>query len=216
MSLAELATIHPAASRVFHRYHLDFCCGGRRPLADACRERALDPGAILAEVAEAEAAAPDLQSWADRPLVDLVSFIVNFYHARLRVELPELVALAAKVEDVHAEKPTCPLGLRAHLQAIHEAVLDHLAKEEHILFPMIVGGRTHVAGTPIRVMEHEHTEHAANLAITRQKTANLTAPAEACSTWRALYLRLGAFETELMDHIHLENNILFPRALDLD
>ncbi len=216
MTLAELATVHPTASSVFHRYHLDFCCGGRRALVDVCRERELDPDTILREIAQAEAAAPEQQSWAERPLPDIITFIVGYYHARLRTELPELVALAAKVEDVHADKPTCPVGLRAHLQGVHAAVLDHLAKEEQVLFPLIASGRQRFAGAPIKAMEHEHLEHASSLAATRAKTANLTPPLDACSTWRALYLRLGAFESELMDHIHLENNVLFPRALGLD
>ena len=108
----------------------------------------------------------------------------------------------------------CPRGLRVHLENIHAAVLDHVAKEEQILFPLILSGRGRLAGGPVHVMEQEHQDHGANLGVTRQMTANLTPPPEACATWRALYVRLDAFEAELMDHIHLENNILFPRALE--
>jgi len=212
-TLADLAVAYPAASRVFHRNGLDFCCHGGRPLADACTERGLSAENVMAEIASEEAGAPDLPHWDTRAIPELVEHIVGFYHRRLREELPELVALAAKVESSHAEKATCPRGLRSHIEEVHQAVLGHLAKEEQILFPMILGGRGRMASGPIHVMEAEHVDHAENLQKTRRLTADLTAPDEACPTWRALYLRLGQLETELMDHIHLENNILFRRVL---
>lgn len=212
-TLADLAVSHPSASRVFHRYGLDFCCHGSRPLADACAERGLDAERVVAEIATEEASGPDEPRWDVRPIPELVDHIVRFYHLRLRAELPELISLAAKVETRHAEKASCPRGLRAHLEEMHEAVLEHLAKEEQILFPMIVSGRGRMAGGPIGVMESEHDDHAEALRRTRRLTADLVAPEEACPTWRALYLRLGQLERELMDHIHLENNVLFRRVL---
>ena len=212
-TLADLAVTHPAASRVFHRHGLDFCCHGRRPLTEACAERGMAAEGVIAEIASEEARSPDLPRWDERPLAELVRHIVDFYHLRLRAELPELVSLAAKVESRHAEKAICPRGLRAHLTEVHDAVLAHLAKEEQILFPMIVRGHLQVAAGPIAVMEAEHDDHAQSLRRTRQLTADLVPPAEACPTWRALYLRLSSFEAEFMDHVHLENNVLFRRAL---
>ena len=214
MTLAELATTHPGASRVFHRFGLDFCCRGRRPLVDACAEKGLDADVVLADVALEAATSDDKKDWRVRPLSELIPFIVGFYHARLRTELPELVAMAAKVEEVHADKDTCPRGLAAHLSAIHADVLDHLAKEEQILFPLILERPGRPRGRP----DQRHGERAPLAwveprADPRASTDNLTPPAEACTTWRALYLRLDAFEAELMDHIHLENNVLFLRAL---
>lgn len=211
-TLAELATTHPAASRVFQRFGLDYCCGGRKPLADVCRSKGLDPVQIL-DAIDAEEAAVDLPRWDNAPLPELIQFIVDRYHAALRVELPELIALAGKVEIRHGDKPECPRGLRALLEHMHLAVLDHLAKEERILFPMIVEGYGRRAAGPVRIMEEEHDEHGQNLARVRELTHNFTPPPEACASWQALYLRLATFESELMDHIHLENNILFPRAL---
>ena len=117
------------------------------------------------------------------------------------------------MESRHADKASCPHGLRGHLEAVHAAVLDHLAKEEQVLFPAILAGRGRLVAGPISVMESEHDDHAADLRETRRLTADLVAPAEACTSWRALYLRLAAFEAELMDHIHLENNVLFRRVL---
>jgi regulator of cell morphogenesis and NO signaling len=211
-TLAELATTHPAASRVFQRYGLDYCCGGRKPLADVCRSKGLDPDAVIHAI-EAEEATVDLPRWDAAPLADLIRFIVERYHATLRTELPALIALALRVESRHGDKATCPRGLRAHLEDMHAAVLEHLAKEERILFPMILAGEGVRAGGPIRVMQEEHEHHGENLTGVRALTNNLTPPAEACPTWRALYLRLATLEADLMDHIHLENNVLFPRAL---
>jgi len=211
-TLADLAVTHPVASRVFLRHGLDFCCHGDRPLSEACLPRGLAPESVLAEIATEQATIGDVR-WDERPIPELIEQLVGFYHRRLREELPALVALAAKVEAQHAEKASCPRGLRAHLERTHEAVLEHLAKEEQVLFPMILGGRGPMAARPIHVMEAEHADHATNLAVTRRLTADLTAPEEACPTWRALYLRLRALEAELMQHIHLENNVLFPRTL---
>ena len=211
--LADLAVSFPAASRVFHRHGLDFCCHGRRPLGEACAEAGLDAQSVVAEIAAEQALAPELPRWDEKPIAELVDHIVGFYHRRLREELPELVALATRVESRHADKASCPHGLRAHLEAVHAAVLDHLAKEEQVLFPAILAGRGRLVAGPISVMESEHDDHAADLRETRRLTADLVAPAEACTSWRALYLRLAAFEAELMDHIHLENNVLFRRVL---
>ena len=212
-TLADLAVTHPAASRVFHRHGLDFCCHGRRPLAEACAERGLAASGVLDEIEGEEAMAPDQPRWDERPIADLVHHIVGFYHQRLRVELPELVSMAAKVEDRHAAKASCPTGLLAHLEETWQAVVEHLAKEEQILFPMILAGRGRMAAGPVHVMEAEHDDHAESLRKIRELTNDLVAPEEACATWRALYLRLAAFEAELMDHIHLENNVLFRRVL---
>jgi regulator of cell morphogenesis and NO signaling len=211
-TLAELATTHPAASRVFQRHGLDYCCGGRQPLDDVCRAKGLDASAIIHAIEEEETSV-DLPRWDAAPLSDLVRFIVSRYHLALRAELPALITLAAKVETVHGKKPGCPHGLRDLLEDAHTAVLEHLAKEEGVLFPMILSGHGYMTAMPIHVMEAEHEEHGRNLARIRALTANLTPPPGACATWRALYLRLGALEAELMDHIHLENNVLFPRAL---
>jgi regulator of cell morphogenesis and NO signaling len=212
-TLAELAVSHPAAARVFRRHHLDFCCGGRRPLDEVCRERQLDAGAILASIAEEDPLVADQRRWDEVPLSTLIEHIQSVYHARLRGQLPALIAMASRVEARHADKPSCPRGLAAHLEAMREAVLEHLHKEEHILFPLIVAGLGNRAGGPVHVMEVEHVHHGEDLREVRRLTADLVPPDEACTTWRALYLGLQQLEQELMDHIHLENNILFRRAL---
>jgi regulator of cell morphogenesis and NO signaling len=212
-TLAELAVTHGGASRVFHQHRLDFCCNGRRSLADACAERGLDASALLTEIAREAAISPTTRNWATEPLPALVSHIVSTYHARLREVMPDLIRMARKVEARHGDKPTCPTGLTALLASMHEEVLDHLQKEEQILFPLIASGYGSRASGPVMAMEHEHEGHRENLLRLRALTDDLTPPLEACTTWRALYLGMQQLERELMEHINLENNVLFPRAL---
>lgn len=212
-TLADIATTHPGAAGVFYRHGLDFCCGGRRSLAEACSARGLDAAAVLDEVAREAAANPAGTRWDVEPLPALITFIVETYHRRLREALPDLVRMAKKVELRHADKAACPRGLADHLAAMHGSVLEHLAKEEQVLFPMILAGQGRLAVGPVHVMEVEHDEHARDLRTMRQLTGDMEAPQEACPTWRALYLGLQQLERELMEHIHLENNVLFSRAL---
>jgi len=208
-TLAELATAHASASRVFQRLGLDFCCKGRRSLEIACSERGLDAGAVLAEIEKDDAGAPAI---THAPKDEVISHIVNHYHRRLREELPQLVAMAAKVERVHGDKGDCPLGLAAHLGRMQLELLDHMAKEENVLFPLALSGHPRLHA-PVNVMEAEHRDHAAHLARVRELTGDLVPPPGACATWRALYLRLSDSERELMEHVHLENHVLFPRIL---
>lgn len=212
-TLAEIAVRHAAASRVFHRHGLDYCCGGQRPLEEACRERELDPATVLQEIVDESRDRVDDRDWTTLPLVVIVHHIIERYHQPLREELPELIALAEKVELRHKDKTDCPIGLAAHLKNLHQATLLHLEKEEVMLFPMIASGQGNYTQAPVQVMEHEHREHAENLARTRELAHDFDPPEEACSSWRALYLRLAELEADFMEHIHLENNVLFPRAI---
>ena len=197
---------------MFYANRLDFCCGGRRPFADACREHGLDPDAILDEIRRAEAAAAPATRWERAPLPELADHIVSYYHRRLRIALPHLVDMARIVEARHGDKVSCPLGLTKLLEQVQQSTFAHLDKEETILFPAIVRHVGAISG-PVAMMEMEHEHHKDDLQRIRTLTNQLTPPAAACTTWRALYAGLQQFEQELMDHIHLENNILFRRAL---
>lgn len=211
--LARLATTRPAAARVFHRHRLDFCCGGERTLDEACRAAGLDPELLAREIEALEGRSEPGLRWDERPLNELIDHILTRYHEPLREELPRLAAMASKVERVHADKPHAPHGLARHLGAMIEAVEDHLEKEEQILFPAIRAGHGQGLSMPIHVMEQEHDDHGASLRRIRALTADLVPPPDACTTWRTLYVGLEEFERELMDHIHLENHVLFPRSL---
>lgn len=215
-SVGHLAATLAGASRVFHRFGVDFCCGGGVALKDACERRAVAVDEVVAAL-EAEsarsAALDDFNDWSDQPLGALIDFLLERFHAGHRAELPRLIEMAAKVERVHADKPACPTGLTAHLERMLEELEDHMQKEEQILFPLIQSGRGRMAFGPVSVMEQEHQDHGQNLARLRAFAHDFTAPPEACGTWLALYLGLAELEEELMHHIHLENNVLFPRAL---
>jgi regulator of cell morphogenesis and NO signaling len=212
-TLGEMAVQHPAATRVFWRHKLDFCCGGQQSFTEACREAGLDEHAIADEIDREETRGDAPARWDERPLPELIDHIFVRYHEPLRRTLPVLVELARKVESRHADKATCPRGLAALLAEVESSVADHLAKEEQILFPLIKAGRGAQAQMPIRVMYQEHEDHGANLHKIRALTNDLQEPEEACESWRALYASLRELEAELQEHIHLENNVLFPRAL---
>ncbi len=213
-AMLEKARTIPAASRVFHRHRLDFCCGGNRSLADVCADKSIAPQDLIAEIeAEKPADAPDVR-WDLQSPEALVEHILKVYHEPLRPELDRLLQMARKVERVHGDKATCPRGLAAHLAAMQVAVDEHLEKEEKILFPMILAGQRGIVSMPIQVMVQEHDDHGASLRRTRQLTDDLHIPSEACTTWHALYVGLERFEQDLMDHIHLENNVLFPMVLN--
>jgi regulator of cell morphogenesis and NO signaling len=167
--------------------------------------------ANLATVADESASA-----WADRSPSEIVAFILRRYHDPLHRDLPGLVANAQRVELDTRGAHLCPEGLGAHLEQVALAVESHLAKEEKILFPLIVAGRGRAAFMPIKVMMAEHEDHAANLARTRQLTHEFQLPGDASPAWRALYLDLQRLEAVLDRHIDLENHVLFTRVMDGD
>ncbi len=212
-TLADLAGHWVGASRVFQRHDLDFCCQGSRTLAEACRERRLAVDTVLAELrAEAREVQPH-EEWAGRPMAQLIVHLVDHFHASHRAELPRLLAMSEKVENVHARHPQCPHGLAAHLRTMGEDLEQHMQKEEQVLFPLLLAGGNLGAYAPIQCLTGEHDQHALALAATRRATREFTVPADACTTWRALYLGLQEFERAVMEHVHLENHVLFPGVL---
>jgi len=212
-TVGQLATTLPGASRVFHRHGLDFCCGGHVSLGEACEAAGLDVSSVVAEIQGEAREHGNFERWDDRPLPEVIDHILARYHEPHRQEIPRFLAMARKVEEVHAEKATCPRGLAAHLERMGEEMELHMQKEEQVLFPLLRDGRGALAAMPIQIMEQEHRDHGANLERLRELTNDYTPPPEACGTWSALYLGLAEFQRDLMDHIHLENNVLFPRAL---
>ncbi len=212
-SLGELARDIPGATRVFNEHGLDFCCGGNVSLRAAATIKDLDPDAIAKHLQQVLAAAtPADRDWNAAPPADLVEHIVSRYHDTHREQLPELVRLARRVESVHGDKAECPRGLADLLEIIQEEMESHMQKEEQILFPMLASGHGAMAAGPIAVMRREHDQHGENLQQMATMTNDITLPAEACNTWSALYLGLRTLREDLMEHIHLENNILFANA----
>ncbi len=198
---------------MFDAHHFDFCCGGNQSLRSAAQAAGVDVAPIVEALRELEgrATADSAGTWDDASPTALVDHILTRYHAVHREQLPELIRLARKVEQVHGERDDCPLGLADHLAAMAQELESHMRKEEDVLFPMIARGHGAMAGAPISVMRLEHDEHGAALRHLEALTDNLTPPRAACTTWRALYAGLRTFRQDLMAHIHTENNILFER-----
>ena len=213
--VGNLAAEAPATTRVFQRHGIDFCCGGGVPLGEACATRGL-PFETVAEELQHELTTreDDTESWAGAALPALIDHILATYHRPLDEELPRIDAMARKVFEVHADKDPENLGkLVATFGALKAELEQHMMKEEQILFPMIQQGAGAQADGPVHVMRMEHDDAGSALKILRQVTNDFTPPEGACTTWRALYAALADFERDMHEHIHLENNILFPRAL---
>ena len=214
MAVGTIATEFPSATRVFARHGIDFCCGGGEPLTVACSTRGVDIELVLRELESA--IAPQTTSevrWDQEPLDALIDHILTVYHAPLAEELARIEEMAQKVHRVHGDKD--PERFQALLQtvlAIKEEIEQHLPKEEQILFPMIKAGQGAAAFGPMGVMESEHVALGGLLRRARELTNDYVTPEEACNTWRALWAALEDLERATHEHIHLENNILHPRA----
>lgn len=214
--IGQIAARLPITVATLQRHRLDFCCAGALPLTEACAKAGADVNAVLHDldqVVSGPATTPEVD-WTTAPLGELVDHIVTTYHAPMADELERLLGMAAKVHRVHGDKDPARLrGVLETVLSLQDELLPHLQKEERILFPWIQQGMGAQAGAPIRVMHAEHEAAGTLLATLRRLTDDYTPPKGACTTWRALWFGLKQFEADLMDHIHLENNILFPRAL---
>ena len=212
-TVGDIAATVPGATAVFRRHKIDFCCGGNKTLAEACAKKGTDPSSIAGELSALAVERDPVTAWTGRPLGDLIDHILEAYHDKHRHDLPELIRLASRVEHVHADHPACPRGLAAALKETLGELEMHMRKEEEILFPMIRRGMGRGAGGPISVMNSEHDEHGERLRRLEKLAHDFELPPGACNTWRATYAGVRALVDDVMEHIHLENNVLFPRAL---
>ena len=206
LPLGQIAVALPGSTAIFRKLKLDFCCGGQISLADACEQKGLDAERVASELStlvrsDAVPAVQDANA--------LIDHILQRYHEVHRQQLPELIRMARRVESVHREHPLVPVGLADLLEEMEAELLDHMAKEEHILFPMLREGDP-IATQPIRVMRHEHFSHGEQVEKLAGMTNDHMPPSDACNTWRALYAGIAQLTDDLINHIHLENNVLFP------
>jgi len=229
-TVREIALEQPSSIRVFEDYGIDYCCGGRKPLAEACSAGKLEVDTVIAALeAAAKVATPSGKDWSRASLESLSGHIIATHHAYVKRELPRLAELALKVVARHGATTPELKVIQTSLARLDEELSQHLSKEEAILFPYIVQlERAAVAGTakphgcfgtvasPIAMMTHEHDAAGTLLAEIRLLSHNFVTPADACPTYHAFYDGLKDFEPDLHQHIHLENNILFPRAIDLE
>jgi len=217
---------HPPTSRVFEPLRIDYCCGGDKSLNQACAERQLDPQRVLAQLEQVISdAPPPTERWNDAPLATLCDHIEQTHHAYLRAELPRLTELVAKVVAAHGATHPILAEVQQALAELYAELQPHMLKEEQILFPAIrrLEGSAEPSsfpfGTianPIRMMEHEHDLAGGALSRIRALTGDFAVPAEACNTYRAMLDGLHTLEQDMHQHVHKENNILFPRAIELE
>lgn len=206
-AIGQIAVQLPGATAVFRRLKLDFCCGGQVSLRQATAEKGLDLQAVVQELSALQR--PDTLPESGTP-AQLIGHIVSRYHDVHRQQLPELVRMARRVEAVHRGNPDVPAGLADVLEEMEQELLSHMHKEEAILFPMLARGGNPFAAQPIGVMRSEHGEHGQMLEHIARLTTDMNPPPGACNTWRALYAGLAQLADDLVNHIHLENNVLFP------
>jgi regulator of cell morphogenesis and NO signaling len=233
MTVGRLVAERPRAARTLERLGIDYCCGGKRPLSEVCAERGMDARALLDAVTADEcggeggpgACRPEERDWSKAGLAELCDHIEATHHAYLREELPRLSALIAKVASVHGEREPDLHALARVFRDFRMELEAHMAKEDQVLFPMI--RRLEEADTlpsfhcgsvnnPIRVMEFEHDNAGAALARMRELTRDYTPTPEACNTYRVMLDSLAVLEKDMHQHVHKENNILFPRASALE
>lgn len=222
MHVSEAAAASPATIKVFQQHGIDFCCGGHRPIEEACAEHGLDLDRVLAELEQSTTEKTDEQNWQQAPMSDLVAHIQARFHQPLREELPRLSAMVDRVVMRHGDHyPEMLLPLQREFRGLMSELLDHMTKEDMVLFPAIVaiergqapGDGGWIAG-PVEVMEHEHVQAGAALAAMRQVTTDYRLPQDARPTFQGLFYGLEQLERDMHVHIHLENNILFPRAIE--
>ncbi|UWZ85047.1 iron-sulfur cluster repair di-iron protein [Occallatibacter riparius] len=229
-TVRDIALENPATIRVFEKFGIDYCCGGRKPLTEACEANSIAVDEVIAALERAAAEpVPQADNWAGRSLVELVDYIINTHHAYVNQETPRLTQLAARVVARHGDtKPELPI-IQAKVAELVEELSSHLGKEEMILFPHIVRleramdkgqpaprGCFGTVSNPIAMMTSEHDSAGTLMAEIRKLSGDYTPPIGACPTFLNFYNSLREFEQDLHQHIHLENNILFPKAIALE
>lgn len=226
-TVGQLVAQRPERGRVFERLGIDYCCGGRKPLAAACNERGLDIQQVVAELnaAEATPVASTDPDWTTVPLSLLADHIESVHHAFMRRELPRMASLVHKVASVHGAAHPDLKDLEQTYARFACDLNTHMSTEESALFPWIRSlepGAAHEArpsaalDKPVRMMMQDHDDAGRALARMRELTNGFTPPDNACGTYRVMLSGLRDIETDLHTHVHKENNILFPRALELE
>ncbi|MDE3186455.1 MAG: DUF542 domain-containing protein [Acidobacteriota bacterium] len=226
MPLREIATELPAAISIFEQFDIDLCAWGDKPLSEACAELRLSTDQVREKLDALSVAEGGVRDSAGLSLTKLIQRIVRVHHRRVRQDLPALARMAAKLDNRRSSQNRPGASLAHSIQILHADLLAHIEKEEQILFPCIAameeedGVLYHSERAcfpsvrePIAAMMREHAAADRTIDELRDRTGNFEAAADACSTQRALYGGLSNFEADLREHLHLENDILFPRTI---
>jgi regulator of cell morphogenesis and NO signaling len=227
-TVGELAVEVPNSIRVFEAWKIDYCCGGKTRLEDACARAGKTVGEF-ATAMEMLAHVPEKRDWSADTLTSIAEHIVVTYHGFTREELATFQPLAAKVHSVHGDRRPELAEVVSLVQAVTSDMLPHMLKEEQVLFPYVTqmeqaavahrAAPTPFFGTvknPVRMMMLEHDRVGELLVALRKVTDDYTPPESACFSYRELYRRLAEFEKLTHEHIHVENNLYFPRAVELE
>ena len=212
-TVAELVLEQPSRARVFEELGIDYCCGGKTPLTDACEVRGLVVGDTVAALDAAAGLPTTERDWTTAPLGELCDHIVSEHHDRLREELPRLDGLLEKVVRAHGEERPSVIELRDTFTALRSDLEAHLVAEEAQLFPLVRAGGPYDP-EQMRELEHDHEWAGTALARMRDLTDGYDLGQAMCNTHRATLDGLHELERDLHQHIHEENNVLFPRALE--
>ena len=229
LTLAQIVNSNHKAATVFEKYHLDFCCKGKRSLAQACTEQQLTLSEVTGDLQQVFANAGNGKlEFEKMSLTQLCEYIVQTHHAYVKNEMPQIFAYLQKVTSKHGDRHPELNRIFQTFAAVKEEMEGHMKKEELILFPRIKelekiasvdNGQFQMnigyLQSPINVMENEHDHAGTQLNEIRILTNDYTAPQDACTTYRLSFAALQAFEIDLHQHVHLENNILFPKAIEL-
>ena len=211
--LAELVLERPSTARVLERLGLDYCCGGRRSLREACADRGLDPDTVVVFLGrELDPVGLEAHDWSSASLPDLCAHIIEEHHGRLRAELPRLGELAERAASAHGEVLPQLYELREEFQQLRAELEEHIVEEERELFPTLAAGGVIELGQ-LEQLRHEHDATGARLRRLRELGDDYSTANALCTTHRTLLQGLHGLELDLHQHVHEENNILFPRAL---
>lgn len=208
-TVGDIAAAVPGATAVFRRFRIDFCCNGDLDVATAAARRGVDPLELARALDELAAPASDMPAAMDSAA--LIDHIRTCYHQAHRQQLPELIALSRKVEAVHREHPQVPAGLAEALRRIAADLEDHMAREEASLFPAMLEAEGGGLDGSLAALRTEHDGQGQMVELLETMTGRFAPPEGACRSWQALYVGAAGFVDDLMEHIHLENNVLFPR-----
>lgn len=221
-TLSQIVTENYQAAYVFEKYGLDFCCRGRRPLQEACQEKQIGTDLVLNELNEALATVDAGIDFNSMSLTELSNYIEVTHHGFIKLSMPQIFSYVLRVASKHGDRYPYMKDVYVLFSELKSEMDEHLLKEEKILFPRIrqleANEKPHNSldflSAPINVMEEEHDEAGRIMEKIRVLTNNYEPPAQACTTFRLSLTALKAFEADLHQHVHLENNILFPKAIE--
>jgi regulator of cell morphogenesis and NO signaling len=229
LTIAECVANNYQTAAVFKKHQIDFCCGGKISIEEACKKANVDEQSLLQELDEVTQQKPQENAAEAYELDTLADYIVKTHHRYVREKLPEIEPFLNKVVRVHGHRHPELIKVQENFQAVKDELLSHMPKEENVLFPYIkqmTGAnkdstqfKPPAFGTiknPIKMMEMEHETAGNGFKEIREITNDLTPPHDACNTYRVTYFLLDEFENDLHRHIHLENNVLFPKAIKLE